>query len=144
MVRILRSGSFRIDRMVASVVVLPLPVGPVMTIMPCGSFSSRRSLASSARRKAELVDDQQPAILRQHADHRGFAVLGRHDGDADVDVGSADAQPRGAVLRQPPLGDVEAGDDLDAGNHGLRQHAGGRRNRPQQAVDPHAHRRVRS
>ncbi len=33
--------------MVASVVVLPLPVGPVMTIMPCGSANSRRSLASS-------------------------------------------------------------------------------------------------
>ena len=40
MVRILRVGSLRIDSMVASVVVLPLPVGPVTTIMPCGSASS--------------------------------------------------------------------------------------------------------
>ena len=30
MVRILRTGSLRTDRMVASVVVLPLPVGPVI------------------------------------------------------------------------------------------------------------------
>ena len=124
--------------MVASVVVLPLPVGPVMTIMPCGSFNSRRSVASSARRKSELFDDQQPAILRQDTDDGGFPVLRRHDGDADIDVGAPRPQPRGAVLRQTPLGDVEVGDDLDAGNHGLRQHAGRRRHRPQQAVDPHA------
>ena len=121
--------------MVASVVVLPLPVGPVMTIMPCGSFNSRRSVVSSAARKSELFDDQQPAILGQDTDDRGFAVLGRHDRDTDVDVGAPDPQPRRAVLRQPPFGDVEAGDDLDAGDHGLRQHAGGRRDRPQQAVD---------
>ena len=37
MVRILREGWFKSDSMVASVVVLPLPVGPVMMIMPCGS-----------------------------------------------------------------------------------------------------------
>ena len=65
-------------------------------------------------------------------------MLRRHDRDANVDIGAPDPQPRGAVLRQPPFGDVEVGDDLDAGNHGLRQHAGRRRNRPQQAVDPHA------
>ena len=138
MVRIFRVGSLRIDRMVASVVVLPLPVGPVMTIMPCGSFSSRRSLTSSRRRKSELLDDQQPAILRQDADDGGFPVLRRHDGDADIDIGAPDAQPRGAVLRQTAFGDIEIGDDLDAGDHGLRQHAGRRRHRAQQAVDPHA------
>ena len=65
-------------------------------------------------------------------------MLHRHDGDADIDVGAADAQPRGAVLRQPAFGNIEIGDDLDARNHGLRQHAGRRRHRPQQAVDTHA------
>jgi hypothetical protein len=47
-------------------------------------------------------------------------------------------QSRRAILRQPSFGDVEIGDDLDARNQGLRQHAGRRRNRPQQAVDAHA------
>ena len=56
MVRILRVGSLRIDSTVASVVVLPLPVGPVTTIMPCGSVSSRRKLASSRGREAELLE----------------------------------------------------------------------------------------
>ena len=49
--------------MVASVVVLPLPVGPVMTIMPCGSFNSLLSLTFRRRREAELVQREQPAIL---------------------------------------------------------------------------------
>ncbi len=65
-------------------------------------------------------------------------MLGRHDSDADVDVGAAHPQTRGAVLRQAPLGDVEARDDLDAGDDGLRQYAGGRGHRPQQPIDPHA------
>ena len=65
-------------------------------------------------------------------------MLHGHDGDADIDVGAADAQPRGAVLRQPSLGNIEIGDDLDARNHRLRQYPGRRRHRPQQAVDTHA------
>ncbi len=131
-------GSLRIDSMVASVVVLPLPVGPVITIMPCGSFSNRRSVASSCGENPKRSDHQQPAILGQDADDGGFTVLHRHDRDADIDVGTPCPQPRGAVLRQTTLGNVEIGDDLDAGNHGLRQHTGGRRDRPQQAVDAHA------
>ena len=44
--------------MVASVVVLPLPVGPVTTIKPCGSASSRRRIFSSRREQPELGDDR--------------------------------------------------------------------------------------
>ncbi len=65
-------------------------------------------------------------------------MLRRHDGDTDVDVGTPCPQPRRAVLRQAAFGDVEIGDNLDAGDDGLRQHAGRRRHRPQQAVNPHA------
>ena len=111
--------------MVASVVVLPLPVGPVTTIMPCGSASSLRQLAPRrARERPSLRDVEQAAVLRQQADHGRLAVLRRHGGDADVEFGARDAQPRGAVLRQPPLGDVEAGQDLDARDQRLRQRAG--------------------
>ena len=66
-------------------------------------------------------------------------MLHRHDRDADIDIGAAGPQPRGAILRQAAFGDIEIGDDLDAGNHGLRQHVGRRGDRPQQAVDAHPH-----
>ena len=139
MVRILRVDSLRIDSMVASVVVLPLPVGPVTTIMPCGSSSSLRSSRLVMREQAELADFQQAAVARQQADHGGFAVLRRHGGDAHVELGARDAHARGAVLRQAALRDVEAGQDLDARDQRRRQHAGRRRHRAQQAVDAHAH-----
>jgi hypothetical protein len=41
-------------------------------------------------------------------------MLGRHDGDADVEVRPGDAHARGAILRQTAFGDVEAGEYLDA------------------------------
>ena len=46
--------------MVASVVVLPLPVGPVTTIMPCGSISSVRSSASSCASRPSLPISSRP------------------------------------------------------------------------------------
>ena len=89
-------------------------------------------------RKSQLFDDEQPAILRQDTYDRGFPMLHRHDRDANVDIGTPGPQPRGAILREPTFRDVEVGDNLDARNDGLRQHAGRRRYRPQQAVDAHA------
>ncbi len=90
-VRILRLGSLRIDRIVASVVVLPLPVGPVITIMPCGSFKQPPQLGLVRLREPELFHDQQAAILGQDTDDGGFAMLRRHDRDADIDVGAPGA-----------------------------------------------------
>src|SRR5580704_15258991 len=60
MVRILRVVSLRIDSMVASVVVLPLPVGPVMTIMPCGSASRWRNVLSSWLDRPSLLNSRSP------------------------------------------------------------------------------------
>ena len=65
MVRILRKGVLRTESIVASVVVLPLPVGPVMTIMPCGRSMSRLILRSSSARQSELRHIKQAAISRQ-------------------------------------------------------------------------------
>ncbi len=58
------------------------------------------------RDEAELADLEQAAVARQQADDGAFAVLRRHGGDADIEFGAADANPRRAVLRQPPLRDV--------------------------------------
>jgi len=60
MVRIFRVGSFRIDSMVASVVVFPLPVGPVIKISPCGSASRRRNVASSRPNNPILLKSSKP------------------------------------------------------------------------------------
>ena len=63
MVRILRVGSLRTDSTVARVVVLPLPVGPVTTIIPCGSVSRPRSFVSSAGEKPSLSIASKPVSL---------------------------------------------------------------------------------
>src|SRR5215470_15357763 len=53
-------GDLVLDRIVASVVVLPLPVGPVTTIMPCGSWIRRASLARSSVNKPSLSIASRP------------------------------------------------------------------------------------
>ena len=53
-------------------------------------------------------------------------------------------QPRRAVLRQPPFGNIEAGENLDARNQRLRQRSRRRRYLPQQPVDAQAHHEPRA
>ncbi len=86
--------------MVASVVVLPLPVGPVMTIMPCGKREQPLQPPSSRLDRPSLLNSSKPAVARQKRHRGALAVLRRHGGDANVDFRAADAQPRRAVLRQ--------------------------------------------
>ena len=90
-------------------------------------------------RHAELADVEQPAVLGQQPNHGRFTMLGGHRGHANIDFAARDAQARSPILRQPALGDVEAGENLDAGNDRLRQCAGRCRNDAQQAVHSHSH-----
>ena len=125
--------------MVASVVVLPLPVGPVTTIMPCGSASSRVMIASSRGDRPSLPISSRPrsrGSRRMTADSPCCVGMVATRTSSSV---RADADARRAVLRQAALGDVEAGENLDARDQRLRQHAGRRRHRAQQPVDAHAH-----
>jgi len=108
-----------------------------------GEREQLAQLCFVVRQEAELFDGEQAAVLGQEAYYCRLAVLRRHDGDADVEVGARHVQPRCAVLRQAALRDVEAGENLDAGNDGLRQHARRRRNGAQQSVDAQAHRQAR-
>src|SRR3984893_13607275 len=105
--------------MVARVVVLPLPVGPVTTIKPCGSESSRRTIFSSAIDKPSFATSSKP---RSRGNRRMTAE-----------------SPCRAILRQAPFGDVEAGQNLDPGDQGLRQGIGRRGHGAKQTIDPHAH-----
>ena len=59
-VRIFRVGSFRIESMVASVVVLPLPVGPVTTIMPWGKAKRPVMIRSSRAARPSLPISSRP------------------------------------------------------------------------------------
>ena len=61
----------------------------------------RPQLLFVGRREAELLDRQQAAVLGQEADDGGFPVLGRHDGDAHIEVASAPPAP---ARRRPAAG----------------------------------------
>ena len=93
-----------------------------------------------AVRQTELADLENSAIFRQQANDCRFAMLRGHRRDPHIDVRSCNPQMRGAILRQPALGDVQSGENLDARDQGLRQHVGRRRNHAQQTVDPHTQR----
>ncbi len=95
-------------------VVLPLPVGPVMRIIPCGFLAaSRRSLRSRAA-KSETVEHLHRLARVEDAERDLLAVLrgqARHAHvDALVEVADLDA----TVLGQATLGDVELRHHLQA------------------------------
>ena len=61
-------------------------------------------------------------------------IIGR-DRDAKIDLRSADRQLDAAILRKPPLGDVEPSHDLDARHDRGSESAGWRLDLAQSAVD---------
>ena len=65
------------------------------------------------RRQPQSGNVEQAAIARQQADDHGFAVLGRHGGDTDVDIGPRRLQSRRAILGKTAFRDVESGKNLD-------------------------------
>src|SRR5262245_48029873 len=57
----------------------------------------------------------------EEADRNALSVNGRHGCNADVKVALIDAYPSPAVLRQPPLRDVEVRENLDARHNRLAE-----------------------
>ena len=86
--------------------------------------------------KPELCEIERDAALVEDPHHDRLAVHRRHRRDAQVDLLALDAQPDAAVLRQPALGDVEVGHDLDPRDHRRRQPLRRRLDLVQHAVDP--------
>ena len=78
--------------------------------------------------------------LVEQAQHGALAVRRGQRRDAHVDGAAADAQRDAAVLRQPALGDVELGHDLQARDQRRVQGAVGLHDLAQRAVDAKAHR----
>ena len=87
----------------------------------------------------KLRDIEKASISRQQTNDGRLAMLGRHDGDADVQIEPGGLEPRCAVLGQPPLRNVETRQDLDAGNQRLGQGVRRRGHSPQQSVHAHTH-----
>ena len=100
---------------------MPLPVGPVTRIMPCGATGTLRSARRFSRRQPELVERQDRLLGVQQPDDDLLAELGRHRRHAEVDAPSLEPQAAAAVLRHAALGDVHAGHDLEAGDRRVLQ-----------------------
>ena len=103
----------------------------------------RRQRVQEARRQlgpeAEIGEIAALGALVQDADDQALAVHRGRRGDAQVDPAPEQGEPRAAVLRQPALGDVELGQDLDARDHRRRQASRRRARLAQPAMDPVAH-----
>jgi hypothetical protein len=121
-----------------SVVVLPEPVGPVTSTMPCGRVTNSRQVASSV--SAELAEFLDHDVRVEDAHDDLLAERGRHARQTQLDFATAlRARLDAAVLRAALLGDVHAAEDLDA-----RGHRGHHRRRQLEhlvhdAVDAEAH-----
>ena len=85
--------------------------------------------------EAQLVEVERDAALVEDPHHHRLAVHRRHRRHAQVDLLALHAQPDAAVLRQPALGDVQVGHDLDPRDHRGRQALGRRLDVVQHAVD---------
>ena len=62
------------------------------------------------------------ALLAEEAEADIFAVDARDRGHADIDRLAGDLEGDAAVLRSAALGNVEAGHDFQAGDHGILEH----------------------
>ena len=114
-VMILRVTAFSASSPVYSVVVLPLPVGPVTSTMPFGSSSAAPNWRMTAWRQAEAGVVERDGGAVEDPQHHGLAMQGGDRGDAEIHVLAAHRQLDAAVLRHAALGDVQPRHDLDAG-----------------------------
>ena len=89
--------------------------------MPLGLSMTSRKSSSVVRVHADLVQVERHDRAVEHPHDDAFAEHRGQHADAQIDRVAADGQLDAAVLRQPPLGDVEIGHDLDAGGDGERQ-----------------------
>ena len=83
-------------------------------MMPFGSAIRRCRLACVAVVEAKLGEVELDPGPVENSHHDAFAEHRRQGRDADVDLDAADHGLDAAVLRQPPLGDIELGHDLYA------------------------------
>ena len=98
---------------------MPDPVGPVTSSIPAGHARNPGQRGAVPFLIAERRERKRLALLHElglveNADDDVLAMHPRQNGDAEIDVALPAPQPETAVLRNPVLGDVEIGHDLDA------------------------------
>ncbi len=84
----------------------------------------------------QLADGPQPARRVEDSHHHALALHGGHDRDAQIDHVALIDDTRPPVLRQTPLSDVHAADDLDAAYNRGQQALAETTDQDQAAVDP--------
>ena len=87
---IFRSVSLIFDSAAYSVVVLPEPVGPVTSTIPCGMSSILSKCSAIARGHAEVLGAEHRVAAVEDTQHDRFAVDHRDDRHADVDLAAGD------------------------------------------------------
>ena len=107
MVRIFRVDSLRIERELRAswsfrCLSARLRQSSRAATAAAGQAWNRRYRTSQACRSLAT------AIVRQQPDNGRFPMLRRHDSDADIEIAPGDAKARRTVLREPPLGNIEA------------------------------------
>ena len=105
-----------------SVVLLPEPVGPVTSIMPCGRRKSGRR-RSSIHWETRAWPNPEWCVAFQQAHHNFFAVLPGQRGNAQVDAASAFLRGSGRPAERA-LGDVHVRENFDARGDGILQDFG--------------------
>ena len=100
-----------------SVVVLPLPVGPVTSRMPSGRASIRLSVFRCAWCRPSWSRRTMRLFPVQDAQHDVLAVDGRLRRHAEIDRPAGQVERDAPVLRCAGLGDVHAAHDLQAHRH---------------------------
>ena len=83
-----------------------------------------------------MPDADLDVVLVQQPHHRRLAVAGGDDADAEIQFFFAHRDLDPAVLGAPSFGDVQLGENLDAGGDGAQQAAGRAIAFDQHAVDP--------
>src|SRR5581483_9424837 len=86
-------------------------------------------------REAQALQLQIDGRAVQHAQHDRLPELRGQRGHAEVDQLVPEVDRDAAVLREAPLGDVQVGHDLDAGNHRQGQVLGRRGHLVKGAID---------
>ena len=106
-------------------VVFPHPVGPVTSTMPKGLWIAFMKCSRARGLEPQLGQVEGQVRLVQDAEHDLLAEDGGKGADAQVDGPLHDADLDAPVLRHAPLGDVEIGHDLQAGDDGGLHAVGG-------------------
>ena len=117
------SGVLIFDSAAYSVVVLPEPVGPVTSKMPCGRLIISTIVSRWSAPNPKSARSSSTELFVEQTHRNAFTKCGRHRRDTHVDVFARDLASDATVLRQPLFRDVQPCHDLDASDDRVDERA---------------------